>query len=259
MTQSIIFFDLDNTLLDSEKEVPLSAKRAIQALQNEGHIVAIATGRTPFAFKHVLGELNINTYVSLNGQYVVYQGEVVYKNPLNTDALEKLTDFAMKRDHPVVYIDHEDWRSNKENDESVTNAIGTLKIPQDLTYDPEYYIGRDIYQALLFCTDGEESVYEKRFNEFDLIRWHPASVDVLPRGGSKAKGIEKIMERVRIAPEHIYAFGDGLNDIEMLKLVKNSVAMGNAEDVVKKAAKFVTKNADEDGIYYGLKMVGLLE
>ncbi|GAA0606247.1 Cof-type HAD-IIB family hydrolase [Virgibacillus siamensis] len=259
MTQSIIFFDLDNTLLNAEKEVPQSAKKAIQALQDAGHIVAIATGRTPFAFDHLLEELNIDTYVSLNGQYVVYQGDVIYKNPLNTKALEGLTAYALEHNHPIVYVDHEDWRSNKENDESVTNAIGTLKIPHKVSYDPDYHIGRNIYQGLLFCTDGEEAVYEEHFSQFDFIRWHPASVDVLPHGGSKARGIEKAIEKMRIAPENVYAFGDGLNDIEMLRAVENSVAMGNADDVVKEAAKSVTKSVDEDGVAHGLKLVGLLK
>ncbi|WP_077329120.1 Cof-type HAD-IIB family hydrolase [Virgibacillus siamensis] len=259
MTQSMIFFDLDNTLLNAEKEVPQSAKRAIRALQNDGHIVAIATGRTPFAFDHLLEELDIDTYVSLNGQYVVSKGEVIYRNPLNTEALKELTASALEHEHPIVYIDHKDWTSNKENDASVKHAIGELKIPQELKYDPDYYIGRDIYQALVFCTDGEEQVYEERFDQFDFIRWHPVSVDVLPHGGSKAKGIEKAIEKMGIAPENVYAFGDGLNDIEMLRAVQNSVAMGNAEEIVKEAAKSVTKSVDEDGVEHGLKLVGLLK
>ncbi|WP_174614795.1 Cof-type HAD-IIB family hydrolase [Virgibacillus ihumii] len=259
MTQNIIFFDIDNTLLDSDKNLPKSTKKAIQALQDEGHIVAIATGRTPFAFENLRKELGIESYVSLNGQYVVHQGEVIHQHPLDTEALQQLTDYALEQDHPVVYVDHEDWRSNKENDESVTNAIGSLKIPHEVSYDPEYYVGRDIYQGLLFCTDGEEAEYEKRFSQFDFIRWHPASVDVLPQGGSKARGIEKAIEKMEVAPENVYAFGDGRNDIEMLRAVQNSVAMGNAEDIVKEAAKSVTKSVDEDGIEHGLKLVGLLK
>lgn len=48
------------------------------------------------------------------------------------------------------------------------------------------------------------------------MRWHPVSVGVIPKGGSKAKGLEKIIEKVNFPPERVYAFGDGRNDKEML-------------------------------------------
>lgn len=115
-----------------------------------------------------------------------------------------------------------------------------------------------MYQSLLFCTEGEEHQYEQAFNDFDIIRWHPVAVDILPKGGSKAKGIEKIVQKLGILEDNVYAFGDGLNDIEMLSTVKNSVAMGNAEEEVKEVAKYVTKSVEDDGIVHGLKLVGLL-
>jgi hydroxymethylpyrimidine pyrophosphatase-like HAD family hydrolase len=115
-----------------------------------------------------------------------------------------------------------------------------------------------MYQTLLFCPEGEEQQYEEEFHDFDFIRWHPVSVDVLPKGGSKAKGIEKIVQKLGFPEDRQFAFGDGLNDIEMLMSVKNSVAMGNAEEVVKSAAKHVTKSVEDDGILHGLQMVGLL-
>lgn len=100
--------------------------------------------------------------------------------------------------------------------------------------------------------------YKDNFRDFDFVRWHPLSVDVLPKGGSKAKGIEKIVEKLNIPKERIYAFGDGLNDTEMLSTVNNSVAMGNAEEKVKHVAKYITESVENNGIEHGLKLVGLL-
>ena len=84
-------------------------------------------------------------------------------------------------------------------------------------------------------------------------------MDVLPIGGSKANGIEKYIEKRGYTKDQVYAFGDYLNDIEMLQYVGHGVAMGNAPDEVKKAARYVTKDVGEDGIAYGLEMVGLLK
>lgn len=256
--RSVIFFDIDGTLLNHEKKLPISTKKAIFTLKEQGHEVAIATGRAPFMFEDLRNELEIHTFVSYNGQYVVLNGEVLYSNPLNTSSLEALTAFALRNNHPVVFMDHEDMKANVPEHPYIKTSIETLKISRFPTYDPHYYKGRELYQSLLFCLEGEERQYEQKFQDFDFVRWHPFSVDIVPKGGSKAKGIERIVEKLGFQQEQQYAFGDGLNDLEMLATVKNSVAMGNAEDTVKKAAKYITKSVEENGVFHGLQMVGLL-
>ncbi|MDO3408242.1 Cof-type HAD-IIB family hydrolase [Saccharibacillus sp. CPCC 101409] len=256
--RSIVFFDLDGTLLNDAKEINPSTREAIAELQKRGHIVAIATGRAPFFFEHVRRELNIDTYVSYNGSYVVHEGEVVFTNPLNEDALQKLTDLALKNKHAVVYMDHEDMRANVSGNDRVAESIGTLNIGALPKHDPLYYKDRFIYQSLLFCAEGEEELYEELFGSFDFVRWHPFSLDVLPAGGSKFKGIGRITEQLGIPPERQYAFGDALNDLEMLEGIPNSVAMGNGLPEAKAAARWTSRSNEEDGIAYGLKLAGLL-
>ncbi|WP_042149429.1 Cof-type HAD-IIB family hydrolase [Paucisalibacillus sp. EB02] len=255
--QSIIFFDIDGTLLDHNKELPSSTIEAIHELKRKGHIVAIATGRGPFMYKEIREKLGIDSYVSYNGQYVVVEGEVVYSNPLSKSSLQKLTKDATRNNNPVVFMDPDVMRANVTEHPHITEGMESLKVGYP-TYDPLYYEDNVIYQSLLFCVEEEEKAYMDAFPEFDFVRWHPLSTDVLPKDGSKAKGIEKALEKLQIPAERVYAFGDGLNDVAMLSMVKNSVAMGNGVDEVKACAKYVTKPVDEDGIYHGLKMVGLL-
>lgn len=256
--KSVIFFDIDGTLLTHDKELPATAKEAIFTLKRLGHEVAIATGRAPFMFEKLRKELEINTFVSYNGQYVVLNGEVLYTNPLKISPLLGLTEAALANNHPVVFMDHEDMKANVPEHDFIKESIDTLKIDKFPTHDPLYYKGRDLYQTLLFCPEGEEKQYEAAYPDFDFVRWHPVSVDILPKGGSKAKGIEKIVEKLGYPKERQYAFGDGLNDIQMLSTIENSVAMGNGEEEAKAVAKYVTKSVEEDGILYGLQMVGLL-
>lgn len=256
--ESIIFFDIDGTLLNHEKQLPSSAKQAIFQLKERGHMVAIATGRAPFMFEKLRRDLDIDTYISCNGAFVVLNGEVIYTNPLKIGALENLTEEALRNNHPVVFIDHDDMKMNVPEHAYIKESIDTLKLDRFPKYDPHYYKGRELYQSLLFCSEGEEEQYEREFQDFDFVRWHPLSLDLLPKGGSKAKGIEKLTEILGIPSERQYAFGDGLNDLEMLSTVVNSVAMGNAKDKVKEVAKYVTKSVEDDGIVHGLQMVGLL-
>ncbi|MFE8700254.1 Cof-type HAD-IIB family hydrolase [Cytobacillus sp. FJAT-54145] len=258
-SQKMIFFDIDGTLLDEEKQLPISTKQAITRLKELGHLVAIATGRSPFNLYKLMDELELDTYVSFNGQYVVIEGNVIYKNPLDSTTLRALTEYSLDQKHPLIYMDHEDMRSNYESHPHVDEAIGSLKVDHPVTFDPHFYKDREIYQSLLFCTDDHQESYRREFSQFDFIRWHQFSTDVLPQGGSKAKGIEEAIRHLGIKDENVYAFGDGLNDIEMLKYVHNSVAMGNAPELVKNTAKYVTKHVDNDGILHGLELVGLLK
>ncbi|MCM2531239.1 Cof-type HAD-IIB family hydrolase [Neobacillus pocheonensis] len=259
MKKRMIFFDIDGTLLNHDKKLPKSTKEAITRLKELGHELAIATGRAPFMFKELREELDIDTYVSFNGQYVVYKGKPVFQNPLDQEELYHITKFAEKNNHPIIYQNHEKMHASVKSHPYIDNGIGSLKIKEKAIYDPLYYQGREIYQSLLFCMEEEEDFYRDKFKKFEFIRWHEFSMDVLPAGGSKAKGIEVLINYLNISMDQVYAFGDGLNDIEMLSFVKNSVAMGNAEQQVKEVAKYVTKNVDEDGILRGLQLVGLLD
>ncbi|MEK8132154.1 Cof-type HAD-IIB family hydrolase [Paenibacillus filicis] len=257
LDRRMIFFDIDGTLLDHNKKLPTSTKESILALKEAGHEVAFATGRSPFMLKPLQDELSIDSFVGFNGQYVMHHGKLLYANPIPTDVLHALSQYAFHGEHPLVYLDHEGMRCSSSYHSYVEEGIGSLRYAHP-EYDPNYYVGRDIYQAMLFCKEEEEPAYIKRFDKLDFVRWHNISTDVLPRGGSKAQGIERLIDKLGFAKEEVYAFGDNLNDMEMFQYVGHSVAMGNSPESVKKAARYVTKDVSHDGIAYGLELVGLL-
>nr|WP_216855390.1 Cof-type HAD-IIB family hydrolase [Paenibacillus alba] len=253
----MIFFDIDGTLLDHNKQLPPSTKEAILKLKEAGHELSFATGRSPFMLKPLRDELGIDSFVGFNGQYVMLQDKLIYKNPIPTSLIRSLSDYALESGNPLVYLDHEGMRSSIQYHSHVEESIGTLLYTHP-EYGPTYYEDREIYQTMLFCTVDEEAAYQERFQQLDFVRWHPVSMDVLPFGGSKAQGIERLIHTLGFAREDVYAFGDNLNDMEMLQYVGHSVAMGNSPDFVKKAARYVTKDVSQDGIAYGLELVGLL-
>ena len=82
-----------------------------------------------------------------------------------------------------------------------------------------------------------------------------ATIQIVSRESSKREGIEAVRKALGIAPEELAVFGDDLNDLEMLSAYPVSIAMGNAVDEVKAAAKFVTKPNDMGGIAHALKEI----
>ena len=87
---------------------------------------------------------------------------------------------------------------------------------------------------------------------------YPLFTDIISRGTSKSRGIDKVLEFYGIKLEDTMAFGDGGNDIPMLKHVNLGVAMGNASDTVQAAADYVTTSVDEEGIMRALQHFGIL-
>ncbi|MBA4496362.1 Cof-type HAD-IIB family hydrolase [Paenactinomyces guangxiensis] len=259
MERKIVFFDIDGTLLNDEKEIPESTKKAVHLLQEKGIYTVIATGRGPQMFEWIREELNIHSYVSINGQYVVFDGEVIYANPMDPEMLADITKLAAGQGHAVAYCSHEQVKVSEENhpfiQESFRNFLKLDHPPQDR----EYFKHTPIYQGHLFCQAHDEQIYAERYPDYCFIRWHEYASDFLPRGCSKAAGIHKLLEAADIKQENSYAFGDAANDVEMLALVGTGVAMGNAVPEAKAAADVITTSSSEDGILHGLVKVGLLE
>ncbi|MDS9472441.1 Cof-type HAD-IIB family hydrolase [Sporosarcina pasteurii] len=259
MTRKLIMFDIDGTILDHESKVPASTKEAIQLLKENGHEVAIATGRSPYFISELRALLEIDSFVCFNGQYVEIDNEVIYKNPTSKEYLKELFDFSSEKEHPLVYMSAEKMKSTVEMNHVMEGSFASINIDTShIHVNSSYFNEIEIYQTLLFCQEHEEAAYRKSMKDLNFIRWHQNSVDVLPMGGSKAMGIERFMEHTGFSKENVYAFGDNFNDVEMLQFVGHGVAMGNAPEQVKQVARYVTKDVGDDGIAHGLEMVGLL-
>jgi len=254
---NIIFFDVDGTLYNREKKIPNSAKKAIEAARNNGYEIAIATGRAPFMIENILEELNIDTYVTFNGQYVVYKGEVIYTDSVPKEYLAKIIAFGQERNHPVVFLDDKEMISSIEGHSFIEQSMNTLKYPYPSS-NPLFYEANEVYQTLIFMEETDEQLYRDTFSEVKFVRWHPYSCDILPKHGSKARGIKTLLEKINIPIENSIAFGDGLNDIEMLQEVGTSVAMGNGHELAKKVADIITDDVDRDGIAKAMKKLNII-
>ncbi|MBB3109739.1 hypothetical protein FHS18_001802 [Paenibacillus phyllosphaerae] len=257
MSYKIVFFDIDGTLVNEEKVIPADTIAAIHELKATGVEPVIATGRAPYFIKPLAESLGIDSFVCLNGAYAVYRGEVVYKRVIDKESLEALVQLAGTHKHSLVFEGEHSFFSDTAECPMVTDSVLSLKVELP-GHDPEFWKSNDIYQVFLHCETPDEEKYAELTDRFTLIRWHKQAIDVLPAGGSKAQGIEAMLKQLNIPVEESVAFGDGLNDKEMLKFAGLGIAMGNSNPELLPFADYVTTHVDERGIRNGLIYAGLL-
>ncbi|WP_017379510.1 Cof-type HAD-IIB family hydrolase [Paenisporosarcina sp. TG-14] len=255
--KKVLFFDIDGTLYDSNKQLPIKAKEAVFEARNRGHEVVIATGRAPFMIQEVLKELEIDSYICFNGQYVVYQNKVISHNEISPIQLKLVSDFAREHNHPMVYMNAEKMISSITYHPQIEESMNSLKFPHP-NFEENFIVNNKIYQALLFCSAEEELAYQENFPHLKFVRWHRVSADILPKGASKANAVKFICQKFNIDIKDTIAFGDGLNDIEMLEAVGYGVVMGNGHEEALKRANYVTTHVDDDGLVNAMKYLKLI-
>jgi Cof subfamily protein (haloacid dehalogenase superfamily) len=257
MSYQIVFFDIDGTLVDEQKQIPQDTVDAIRELQSRGIETVIATGRAPYFFTPLAEKLGIDSYISLNGAYVVYKGKPIFSREIPRESVERFVGVAAKHRHSLVFEGHDAFYTNNEADPFMIESVTSLRV--DLPgHDPDFWKKQSIYQLFLHCETAEEPLYDQAVPGLKLIRWHEKAMDVIPDDRSKAQGIEAFLAHLGISPEAAVAFGDGLNDKEMLSLVGLGIAMGNSHEELKPYADYVTTHVDEGGIRNGLKYAGLI-
>lgn len=253
-----IFFDIDGTLVSFKTHrMPDSTRRALDELRKKGIRTFVSTGRR-------LGDINNlegwqpDGYVTLNGGYCIVDGEVIYKSSIDPADIDA---FAARLEkgpfHPFVFIDEHRSYMNYE-DEKVTRMMDmiNLNIPQVIS--PDELRKLDIFQMLGFFTPDQEAEVLDLMPHCRTTRWTDLFADIVPTATNKWNGIEHVIERFGIAPDETMAFGDGGNDIDMLRGAGIGVAMGNADQHVKHQADYVTTSVDRNGIVRALKHFRIL-
>lgn len=253
-----VFFDIDGTLVSFKTHrVPDSAKRAIAALRAKGVRVFIASGRQLLAINN-LEDLQFDGYVTLNGGYCIVGEQVIYKHSMPSEDMVSLVQYMEEReDFPCIFV-HENAFCINYTDERTDEVFRLLNFPQPPTLPLREAATGDIFQLVAFFTKEQEKAIMAVMPHCEATRWNPLFSDVIPKGSSKQVGVDKMLDYFGISLDESMAFGDGGNDVLMLKHVGIGVAMGNAEDEVKRAADYVTDSVDEGGIEKALRHFGVI-
>lgn len=255
MRRRYCFFDYDGTLRSRSLDaVPASAHAALDNLRENGHFVALATGRLQSDALEVLAPCGIDTMVADGGNSVTIDGKLI---SIEGMPLEPSRAFAHRLDDEgwAWAVNCENARTCLTRDERYASLVTHLYYTP--VVDPALDIDTvdPIYKIFVPCKRGEEQAID--FTGVTWARYSDELIYIEPT--DKSRGIRKMMKLLDAPIEDVIVFGDGTNDIDMFRPEWTSVAMGNAVPELKERADLVTSSVDDDGIWNACVKLGLIK
>lgn len=257
--KKMIVVDLDGTLLNINQGCSIKTKRYLKRLKDMGYIIVIASGRVLRSAVGVTDGAEFANYVIASSGAVIYdmdKSKIIKKENIDLDKVKILCDNFNDDIKDINICDlfyHHKYMesqsycskfvkriSNIENflndSDGIVNV--TIHFNSNSVVDKYYDMFKDLNLELLVMQDS--------FSDTKCL-------EIFNKGVSKYNAIKEICMIEGINNHNVIAFGDGLNDVDMVKLSGVGVAMGNALDDVKIVSDYVTISHNDDGVIYFLK------
>lgn len=254
MKYKAIFFDIDGTLVPfGMHEVPASTREAIARIREKGVKVFICTGRH-IEWIDNIGDMEVDGYVTVNGAMCTLADKktVIFTRPIPDGDLQRLVSCGEQSGLVYVVVPKEGGIFINHTNRFVDDSRKLLRLPPIPEKPLESALGHEIVQMMAFGPKELRGESQQLFTEIltdcEPTSWNPLFCDIVPKGSDKGVGMRKMMEHFGIPMEASVAFGDGDNDIAMLRAAGVGVAMGNAPQSVKDAADMVTDDVTCDGV-----------
>ena len=273
----ILFFDIDGTLVGFDGKMSESTKLALREARKNGHKIFLCTGRSYNQIYDFLLDFGFDGIVAAAGGYVEYQGKTIFHDVFGEKLVQNVLD-KIENTETALIIQNKDscvtkteW--GKTFEDIFTQQLGKENIKDNPTFAETkiddcltgYAKKYKDMESIIYCNcpytveefgkllDEELEVTPSSFKDPD-----PYSGEITLKRVNKATGIQKALDELGGKQEDTIGFGDGANDIDMLRFVGVGVAMGNAQDCALEAADMITDDIREDGLYNAMIKLGLI-
>lgn len=259
MNTKALVLDIDGTLTNSKKEITEATREAIFQVMDKGHKVVLASGRPTPGMRRAAGALQFEKtrgyLLSFNGARIVEcgTGEIIYQRTLPLTLLPGLYRFARENGCGLITYLGDEVISAFSPDQYVEIEARINGLPIRTVEKFVEFVDFDINKCLMTADPDRAPELERKLQEkyggvASVYRSEPYFVEIMPQNVDKAASLDQVLPALGVTRENTVCCGDGFNDISMIRYAGVGVAMGNAQQVVKDAADYITGTNDEDGL-----------
>lgn len=257
-------FDIDGTLFDPEdKQFVPSAIRGLKKLQERGILIILATGRPPLSAIAILKEGIIPDYIiCANGHLILGgRGEILKEYTFDMALAAEVYDYCKARGIGLLWK-YPDKVYEYIYAEVFENFYGKTELSRAMVVKgvTDIHMTRQPNGGNLGCDEEAMERFNKHFyNRCVAVRIDELSSDLMLQGVNKKSSMENLLDSMGISGTECIAFGDNMNDLEILSYAGIGVCMGNGSEELKVKADYVTSDLRKDGIWKALCYFGLID
>lgn len=247
----LIISDMDGTLLNKHDEIDPEFWEIEKRLSKDGVIFSIASGRPYYNLVKKFDQIKDNLlFICENGGFAMYKGQELFSNPMDVKDVDEIAKVCrdIKGIIPLfcgkksAYVEKERFLSNTiEAQKEIRKYYNNLELIEDIKDVDDEFVKIAICDPL-GAEKNSYPILEKYKDRFQVVLSGAVWIDFSKLGTNKGMAIEKIQEKLGISQEETMAFGDYLNDYEMMKYAKYSYAMKNAHPDLIAISNFITKD-----------------
>lgn len=273
----IIFFDIDGTLRDEAYGIPETTKVAIEACKANGYYICLCTGRAIGTIPDDVFDLNVDGVIAGGGSYIEFQDKIFKNDFFSRDKIEKVKQYLEGEQDDIAFT--------FETEENVFINKEGVKILSCLNEEKFKYLSD---QEKSVAEENQKIIYENNINKFDssihnvnkICLWSVKGVfknieniiskenmqlcqnfnfdnrnyyEIIQSGCNKGEAIIELCNNLSIPINETIAFGDGRNDIDMLKTVGIAIGVENGSEEIFQHVDSICEEPMKDGIYLELK------
>ncbi len=248
----LIALDMDGTLLNSKKELPPDFFSFV--LSHPSIHVAIASGRQYYSLEKQFADVKDHlVFIAENGTMVVDHGNVIYLNTMKKeDVVSVLFDLKKLEGVTIILCSNESAYMESSEEEAIVEATKYYDRITGVKDLFEIAEEKAIIKFAIYFKNGDAEKYYTELRQvkdgLKTVLSGKSWIDISSVDADKGIALKKVMELYHINKEESMAFGDYLNDVEMLNAVCYSYAMKNAHPYIKEICCYQTDSNDEEGV-----------
>ena len=259
----LIAMDMDGTLLsDDHISVSQNNRDALAEAHSKGIKLAIATGRTLSTTGNICDQIPEIDYIMFSNGAGVYdrlKDKIFYKNCMEWETASSFLPYLEKYSRFIeLYVDGRAYAQNKDGEEfpySIIPPVFIKELGKGITVVKDFTAelkGRDV-EKVIFYTESEKDSdtalsYLTSIPDIFVSSSVKSSIEFTKAGADKGSAVSGICRYMGITEDEVMALGDAGNDIPMLRTAGYGIAMENADDITKSAARFITDRNTGDGV-----------